>query len=122
MSRRPEAGRRFCEWMKSGNLMPSPGTIFMMGAPTSTMSVYAMSTIKKEPKSTSGQPLVATVFVSMLTFFLITYAFHCVWATSEAYSSPSIVLTARTHDGSRIIFDDFRYNQYSTLKFSGIDL
>ena len=52
--------------------------------------------------------LVATVFVSMLTFFLITYAFHCVWATSEAYSSPSIVLTARTHDGSRIIFDDFR--------------
>jgi len=29
-------------------------------------------------------------------------------ATSEAYSSPSIVLTARTHDGSRIIFDDFR--------------
>ena len=66
--------------------------------------------------------LVATVFVSMLTFFLITYAFHCVWATSEAYSSPSIVLTARTHDGSRIIFDDFRYNQYSILKFSGIDL
>ena len=52
--------------------------------------------------------LVATVFVSMLTFFLVTYAFHCVWATSEAYSSPSIVLTARTHDGSRIIFDDFR--------------
>jgi len=43
-----------------------------------------------------------------VTFFLVTYAFHCVWATSEAYSSPSIVLTARTHDGSRIIFDDFR--------------
>lgn len=28
--------------------------------------------------------------------------------TSEAYSSPSIVLAAKQHDGSRIIFDDFR--------------
>lgn len=56
----------------------------------------------------SQRELVATVFVSMLTFFLVTYTFHCIWATSEAYSSPSIVLTARTHDGSRIIFDDFR--------------
>lgn len=27
---------------------------------------------------------------------------------SEAYSSPSIVLQAKGHDGSRIIFDDFR--------------
>ena len=44
----------------------------------------------------------------MMTFFLITYTFHCTWVTSEAYSSPSIVLSARSHDGSRIIFDDFR--------------
>jgi len=28
--------------------------------------------------------------------------------TSEAYSSPSIVLAAKQHDGSRVIFDDFR--------------
>ena len=28
--------------------------------------------------------------------------------TAEAYSSPSIVLSARAHDGGRIIFDDFR--------------
>lgn len=31
-----------------------------------------------------------------------------VQVTSEAYSSPSIVLAASQHDGSRIIFDDFR--------------
>merc|ERR1719429_1062590 len=43
-----------------------------------------------------------------MTFFLITYTFHCTWVTSEAYSSPSIVLSARSHDGGRIIFDDFR--------------
>jgi len=51
---------------------------------------------------------VAWFFVMMMTFFLITYTFHCTWVTSEAYSSPSIVLSARSHDGSRIIFDDFR--------------
>ena len=31
-----------------------------------------------------------------------------VQVTSEAYSSPSIVLAASQQDGSRIIFDDFR--------------
>jgi len=51
---------------------------------------------------------IAWFFVLMMTFFLITYTFHCTWVTSEAYSSPSIVLSARSHDGSRIIFDDFR--------------
>ncbi len=43
--------------------------------------------------------MIATGFVALVTFFLISYAFHCVWATSEAYSSPSIVLSARSHDG-----------------------
>ena len=51
---------------------------------------------------------IAWFFVAMMTFFLLTYTFHCTWVTSEAYSSPSIVLSARSHDGSRIIFDDFR--------------
>ena len=51
---------------------------------------------------------IAWFFVMMMTFFLVTYTFHCTWVTSEAYSSPSIVLSARSHDGSRIIFDDFR--------------
>ena len=53
----------------------------------------------KSDEGKSQKEMVATAFVTMLTFFLVTYAFHCVWATSEAYSSPSIVLTARTHDG-----------------------
>ena len=44
----------------------------------------------------------------MMTFFLMTYVFHCTWVTSEAYSSPSIVLSARSGDGSKYIFDDFR--------------
>lgn len=55
---------------------------------------------------------IATVFVGLMTFLLMTYTFHCTWVTSEAYSSPSIVLSARTHDGSQIIFDDFREAYY----------
>ncbi|ETN61504.1 oligosaccharyl transferase [Anopheles darlingi] len=55
---------------------------------------------------------VAIGFVLLLTCLLITYTFHCTWVTSEAYSSPSIVLSARSHDGGRIIFDDFREAYY----------
>jgi dolichyl-diphosphooligosaccharide--protein glycosyltransferase len=47
----------------------------------------------------------AVTGISLLLFF---YVFHCSWVTSEAYSSPSIVLSARGHDGGQIIFDDFR--------------
>jgi len=54
------------------------------------------------------QKEIATVMVVGLTILLVFYAFHCTWVTSEAYSSPSIVLAARQHDGSKIIFDDFR--------------
>ena len=51
-------------------------------------------------------------FVFTATLLLLSYGYHCVWVTSEAYSSPSIVLSARSHDGGRIIFDDFREAYY----------
>ncbi|XP_076349853.1 catalytic subunit 3A of the oligosaccharyltransferase complex isoform X2 [Tachypleus tridentatus] len=55
---------------------------------------------------------VAWTFLTVMMALLVTYTFHCTWVTSEAYSSPSIVLSARSHDGSRIIFDDFREAYY----------
>lgn len=55
---------------------------------------------------------IASGLVLIVTAFLIMYTFHCTWVTSEAYSSPSIVLSARGGDGSRIIFDDFREAYY----------
>ncbi|VEN43449.1 unnamed protein product [Callosobruchus maculatus] len=63
----------------------------------------ANSTLKNE---------IATTFVAVMCVLLISYTFHCTWVTSEAYSSPSIVLSARSHDGGRIIFDDFREAYY----------
>ncbi len=47
-----------------------------------------------------------------MSFFLANYVFHCTWVTSEAYSSPSIVLSAKSGNGDRIIFDDFREAYY----------
>jgi len=52
-----------------------------------------------------------TVALVAVIAFLVLFAMfviHCNWATSTAYSSPSIVLAAHGHDGERIIFDDFR--------------
>lgn len=63
-------------------------------------------------KGQSKRSEISMAFVGMLTFFLVMYAFHCTWVTSEAYSSPSIVLSARSYDGSLIIFDDFREAYY----------
>ncbi|PAA66815.1 hypothetical protein BOX15_Mlig008489g2 [Macrostomum lignano] len=65
---------------------------------------------KKSKKSADNYPIkseVALVVVCIVGAFMMFYAQHCVWVTSEAYSSPSIVLSAETAHG-RIIFDDYR--------------
>lgn len=78
---------------------------------------FGDSKAKKRPdkKIDTSYPVkseIATGIVVMMTILLLTYTFHCTWVTSEAYSSPSIVLAASQQDGSRIIFDDFREAYY----------
>lgn len=65
---------------------------------------------QQQQQSVSNETAMA--FVVVIAFLLITYTFHCTWVTSEAYSSPSIVLGAKSQDGGRIIFDDFREAYY----------
>ncbi|GBP66289.1 Dolichyl-diphosphooligosaccharide--protein glycosyltransferase subunit STT3A [Eumeta japonica] len=60
---------------------------------------------------------VGVIFMAILSTLFVSYVFHCTWVTSEAYSSPSIVLSARAQDGARIIFDDFR-EAYTWLKMN----
>ncbi|KAL8246053.1 hypothetical protein R6Q59_007277 [Mikania micrantha] len=50
----------------------------------------------------------ATILLFGAFYLLSRYAIHCTWVTSEAYSSPSIVLAARGAHGQRVIFDDYR--------------
>ncbi|KAF2545290.1 hypothetical protein F2Q70_00022269, partial [Brassica cretica] len=57
-----------------------------------------------------AQPFQKNGAIALLVgvFYLLSrYAIHCTWVTSEAYSSPSIVLAARGAHGNRIIFDDY---------------
>ncbi|KAF3589286.1 hypothetical protein F2Q69_00030116 [Brassica cretica] len=62
-----------------------------------------------------AQPFQKNGAIALLVgvFYLLSgYAIHCTWVTSEAYSSPSIVLAARGAHGNRIIFDDYREAYY----------
>lgn len=48
------------------------------------------------------------IVVMCILMILMLYAVHCTWVTSNAYSSPSVVLASTNYDGSRNILDDFR--------------
>ncbi|GMF02894.1 unnamed protein product [Ambrosiozyma monospora] len=52
------------------------------------------------------------IIVSTFGFYLYFFVQHCTWATSTAYSSPSVVLASRAHDGSQNIIDDYREAYY----------
>lgn len=52
--------------------------------------------------------------VVTLTFvgYLFLFVYHCTWVTSNAYSSPSVVLPSTNPDGSPALIDDFREAYY----------
>ncbi|KAF9361328.1 oligosaccharyl transferase stt3 subunit [Mortierella sp. AD094] len=52
------------------------------------------------------------IVIMQLAWFLFMFAWHCTYVTSGSYSSPSIVLASRNHDGSQMIIDDFREAYY----------
>jgi dolichyl-diphosphooligosaccharide--protein glycosyltransferase len=43
-----------------------------------------------------------------MTVYLLLFVLHCTWVTSNAYSSPSVVLASKMPDGSQHIIDDYR--------------
>lgn len=49
---------------------------------------------------------------SMVVVYLLIFVLHCTWVTSNAYSSPSVVLASRLPDGSQHIIDDYREAYY----------
>ncbi|KAI1657827.1 glycosyltransferase family 66 protein [Daldinia decipiens] len=64
---------------------------------------------------TTSQPVVGIYnFLSKgfiagcMTLYLLLFVQHCTWVTSNAYSSPSVVLASRMPDGSQHIIDDYR--------------
>jgi dolichyl-diphosphooligosaccharide---protein glycosyltransferase len=49
-----------------------------------------------------------SIVTSAMTLYLLLFVLHCTWVTSNAYSSPSVVLASRMADGSQHIIDDYR--------------
>ena len=60
---------------------------------------------------TIAKPVAASMILGAF-ILLFQYVRHAIWATSEAYSSPSIVLSARAGNGERVFFDDYREAYY----------
>merc|ERR1719384_1844059 len=64
---------------------------------------------EKDPFGQHGTFFSTRMIVSVATMVvLLMFAVHCCWVTSNAYSSPSVVLATQGRDGSRHILDDFR--------------
>ncbi|KAI4661810.1 uncharacterized protein J4E78_004600 [Alternaria triticimaculans] len=85
---------------------------------TDTAAVAAAAILPEGLRSTRN-PLVGIYsYASKLTvagtaaIYLMLFVLHCTWVTSNAYSSPSVVLASRLPDGSQHIIDDYREAYY----------
>jgi dolichyl-diphosphooligosaccharide---protein glycosyltransferase len=79
-----------------------------------TTSVYQqqqqLAGANKEEKGINSN--IKGLVVIILSMLLVLFAVHCTWVTSNAYSSPSIVLATYSESGSRQIIDDYREAYY----------
>ena len=106
---------RYCKQLEPTSSIPSVASTAHSHSSNSHSQQSGQPSEKKMRRYESNLVMkheVASFFVLVSTALLLSYTYHCIWVTSEAYSSPSIVLSARSHDGSRIIFDDFREAYY----------
>ncbi|KAF4470327.1 oligosaccharyl transferase STT3 subunit [Fusarium albosuccineum] len=62
----------------------------------------------QKPKVGIFTNLSKSVVTLAMTVYLLIFVSHCTWVTSNAYSSPSVVLASRMPDGSQHIIDDYR--------------
>ncbi|KAE8372359.1 Oligosaccharyl transferase STT3 subunit-domain-containing protein [Aspergillus bertholletiae] len=52
------------------------------------------------------------IVTTSVVIYLLLFVAHCTWVTSNAYSSPSVVLASKMPDGSQFIIDDYREAYY----------
>jgi dolichyl-diphosphooligosaccharide---protein glycosyltransferase len=79
----------------------------------------AAAAVAKDALRSTKKPLVGIYsyiskasVVGLITVYLLIFVAHCTWVTSNAYSSPSVVLASRMPDGSQHIIDDYREAYY----------
>ncbi|KAJ5799960.1 CAZyme family GT66 [Penicillium psychrosexuale] len=91
---------------------------FLVASTPSTETKAKATTEDKSLRSTRN-PVVGiyswfskSVVVASVTLYLLLFVAHCTWVTSNAYSSPSVVLASKLPDGSQFIIDDYREAYY----------
>lgn len=88
------------------------------GQPTGDNTKAVASAVQDSLRSTRNPILGIYSYVSkasisaITTLYLLLFVLHCTWVTSNAYSSPSVVLASRMPDGSQHIIDDYREAYY----------
>lgn len=56
--------------------------------------------ISEQEKTEEGLgPNIKSIVTMLMLMLLMMFAVHCTWVTSNAYSSPSVVLASYNHDG-----------------------
>lgn len=89
---------------------PAGGVLGELVSNVASSAVAAKSTTSDEKGifGLDSRIIVLLNTIGMLLFFVV----HCTWVTSNAYSSPSVVLSSTGADGSQHIIDDFREAYY----------
>lgn len=97
---------------------PIPKETQSNGQATGDSVKSATDVIKDSLRSTRNPILGVYSYVSKasvvgaITTYLLLFVLHCTWVTSNAYSSPSVVLASKLPDGSQHIIDDYREAYY----------
>jgi dolichyl-diphosphooligosaccharide--protein glycosyltransferase len=85
------------------------------------LQTYAKTVAKTKESDVTGKqkksdgiraPELKYLVALPIIWLLSVFAWHCTWVTSNAYSSPSIVLSTTGQDGVPVIIDDFREAYY----------
>lgn len=97
---------------------PVPKEMQSNGQATGDTVKNAAEMIKDSLRSTRDPVLGIYSYISKasvvgaVTTYLLLFVLHCTWVTSNAYSSPSVVLASKLPDGSQHIIDDYREAYY----------
>lgn len=97
---------------------PIPKETQSNGQATGDSIKSATDMIKDSLRSTRNPVLGVYSYISKasvvgaVTTYLLLFVLHCTWVTSNAYSSPSVVLASKLPDGSQHIIDDYREAYY----------
>jgi len=100
---------------------PEPPTEKSAATTAAAIKDKAASAVTDTLKSTQAPVVGVYSYLSKsmisgaITAYLLLFVLHCTWVTSNAYSSPSVVLASRMPDGSQHIIDDYR-EAYSWLR------